>query len=344
MLRPTAGWVPHSDCASTADFNRETLRRSAREKLSDFNKGNLNLEDVELAAFSRDGSRLALYRRNGSIYLLDAVRIKSADSILQRIQADGAVRAMRFSDDERFLEVATGDADVQVTRHYLPPSKQLVSEACERSGRNHLDPGEWVSLIGQKPTSDLPRASEPARNVGPLPFPPGWRGPSNGQLTLDNSDFAESSASVSVNVGHVGPRLPFLLSPVRHGGPTSSAVSLALTGLRGLGRSPVSESGPRGGRPGLNSTSGRNLLVGLLAATRLKLFLVVGSKSYPARIRRPLRGVLREPPGDEAHSVLPGWRRDHEVRTPGSRLVRSTHATCISPRVAKGVDGRGTLP
>jgi len=60
---------------------------------------------------------------------------------------------------------------------------------------------------------------------------------------------------------------------VRHGGPW------LLSERAARASSPLAKSGPRGGRPGLNSASGRNLLAGLLAAVRLKPFRVVGSEN-----------------------------------------------------------------
>ena len=84
-----------------------------------------------------------------------------------RIDAGGAVRAARFAEDQRYLEVASiVGAEVRITRHALRPD-DLREDACSRLTRN-LTVEEWKEYLGP---------AIPYRKTCPnLPFPPDYSG------------------------------------------------------------------------------------------------------------------------------------------------------------------------
>jgi hypothetical protein len=118
------------------------------QQINDFNPGNLEIEAVDKAAFSSDASLVAVSTITGTIEVLE----RQTKTRIQRIDGLGRAHAMRFSDDDRFLEVVTGGGDLRIARYFILPTSRLLEEACRRSTRKSFASPEWQGVVGQAPT------------------------------------------------------------------------------------------------------------------------------------------------------------------------------------------------
>jgi WD40 repeat protein len=94
-----------------------------------YNNGNLNLEDVDRAAFSSNAGLVAISTLDGTVSILE----RRTKRTVQTIDGTGVVHAIRFTDDGRFLEIARGDGEVRRSRYFVLPADRLFEEACGRS-------------------------------------------------------------------------------------------------------------------------------------------------------------------------------------------------------------------
>ena len=137
-------------------------RSDYSEDWSDNNPGNLNIEDVDKAAFSSD-QRVAVSTGGGAIHILR----RKDRTILQSIHDTGRVHAMRFADGST-LEVLRGAAELRHIRYTVLPKEALLAEACARSARKSLQNSEWQELAGSAPlTPPCPDGDEVALGSAP---------------------------------------------------------------------------------------------------------------------------------------------------------------------------------
>ena len=115
-------------------------------EVSDYNNGNLGIEGVDRAVFSVDGTLVAIASVNGHVEIFDRQTRKT----VQTIGGSGRVRAIRFSDDSRYLEIVRGDAELRLSRYFVLPTNRLLEEACQRMTRKPPSTDEWLELTGVK--------------------------------------------------------------------------------------------------------------------------------------------------------------------------------------------------
>jgi hypothetical protein len=116
---------------------------------NDYNNGNLNLEDVDRAAFSSNAGLVAISTLDGTVSILE----RRTKRTVQTIEGTGVVHAMRFTDDGRFLEIARGDVEVRRSRYFVLPADRLIEEACGRSLQKTLYIEESGSPVTACPAS-----------------------------------------------------------------------------------------------------------------------------------------------------------------------------------------------
>jgi hypothetical protein len=112
--------------------------------------GDLGIEDVQTAAFSKNATLVALGTGAGKVHIIE----RESKREIQAFTLDERVHALRFTDDGKFLETLSGSSPLRLRRHYVLPRHNLIKEACSRAVTLDLPEAVWREYFGnaQYPT------------------------------------------------------------------------------------------------------------------------------------------------------------------------------------------------